>query len=279
MAARIQSPSSINTYKQCPRKYYYQYIVKLPRIESIHQIRGKIVHTTLETFFKIDISQISKEHQEFELNALLQGIFQKEWETSRPKLLNLRLDSKSLEFYYQESKEMLESWYQSFLSRVKLKQNNSLTFEEAFNLLKPKTEVHFVSEEFQVQGFIDAIHDVNGEVSLMDYKTSKNGEISDEYKLQLAIYALLFYEKYGKHPTLVGIDFLKHGPKYLRVDEELYALAETECKLIQENTTSEDIRDYPMNPGPLCKWSTGQCDFYDICFGQKKLDDFTDQNL
>ena len=30
MPKRVQSPSSISTYKQCPRKYFYQYVLKLP---------------------------------------------------------------------------------------------------------------------------------------------------------------------------------------------------------------------------------------------------------
>ncbi len=274
MAQRIQSPSSINTYRQCPRKYYYNYIVKLPTVASIHLIRGKIVHTVLENFFKLNINSINQEHIEFELNVLLQSMFKDEWHKARSDLVNLGLGQNKLEFYYDESQEMINTWFESLLSRVQLKQNNHMTFVEAFNLLKPETEIYFKSEQHKVQGFIDAIHNINGEISLMDYKTSKKGEISDDYKLQLAIYALLYFERYGKHPNLVGIDFLKHGQKYMKVDEELLELARQECSLIQENTKSEDIQDYPMKTSPLCKWSTGQCDFYDICFGQKKLEDF-----
>jgi CRISPR/Cas system-associated exonuclease Cas4 (RecB family) len=160
------------------------------------------------------------------------------------------------------------------MNRIRLKQNSSFTFQEAFNLLKPQTEVYLRSEKHKVQGYIDAIQDVNGEVSLMDYKTSRSDQISDEFKLQLAIYALLYNETYGKYPALVGIDFLKYGPKYLKVDGQLLEMAKKECKLIQEKTLTEDIKDYPRNASPLCKWNGGQCDFYDMCFGQKKVEDF-----
>jgi len=274
MAARIQSPSSINTYKQCPRKYFYQYILKLPTIKSIHLIRGKIIHSVLEDFYKINIDTINNDFIEFELNIFLQSKFKQRWNESIDELFELGIGQTQLEFYYTESQEMINSWFESFLNRIQLRQNDHLTFQEAFKLLKPETEVHFISQKHQLQGFVDAIHNVNGEISLMDYKTSKKDELSDEYRLQLAIYALLYYEKYGKHPDLVGIDFLKHGPKYLKVDKELLELAEQECSMMHENTKSEDIKDYPLNPGPLCKWSTGKCDFYDICFGQKKIGDF-----
>ena len=86
MPTRIQSPSSINAYKQCSRKYYYRYILKLPTIESIHLIRGKIIHCVLEDFFKIEISTINKEHYEFELNIFLQSLLKKEWENKRKEL-------------------------------------------------------------------------------------------------------------------------------------------------------------------------------------------------
>ena len=274
MAQRIQSPSSINTYRQCPRKYFYNYISKLPTLESIHLIRGKIVHSVLEDFFKIDLSTMKEDHYEFELNILLQSMFKDKWLDARNNLLELNLSQKKLEFYYNESQEMINSWYESLLGRIRLKQNNHLSFKEAFELLKPETEAYFESKEHKVRGYIDAVHDINGEISLIDYKTSKRDHVSDDYKLQLAIYAMLYQEKYGKVPHIVGIDFLKHGPRYLKVDQELLELAKQECALIQENTISESMDDYPKKESFLCKWSTGQCDFHDICFGQKKIEDF-----
>ena len=30
------SPSKINTYKKCPREFYYKYIAKLPEKKTIH---------------------------------------------------------------------------------------------------------------------------------------------------------------------------------------------------------------------------------------------------
>jgi len=51
-------------------------------------------------------------------------------------------------------------------------------------------------------------------------------------------------------------------------------LARFEVEQIHASTASDDIRDYPMRPSPLCKWRTGQCDFYDICFGGLSVDEF-----
>ena len=68
----------------------------------------------------------------------------------------------------------------------------------------------------------------------------------------------------------VGVDFLKHGEEYLDVDEDLIKLAKLECELIHVNTQTKEKADYPKKPGPLCKWSTGQCNFYGKCFGTQK---------
>ena len=270
MAARMQSPSSINTYKQCPRKYYYNYVIKLQKkIPSIHLQRGKIVHSALEDFFKVDISNIHNTHFEFELKTILQSLFKRKWQEGREELEKIDLTQDQLIFYYEESVVMINNWFNNFLKVLKPKVM-VYGLKEAFNIVKPLTEVHFVSNEHQVQGFIDAVHEIEGKVSLVDYKTSKREKMTEEYKLQLAIYALLYEEKYGKKPHLVAVDFLRHKSHYLEVDDELVRLAKRECRIIQENTISEDIEDYPLKTGPLCKY----CDFYDICFGQKMISDY-----
>lgn len=270
MAQRIQSPSSINTFRQCPRKYYYQYILGLQKkVPSIHLTRGKIVHLTLEDFFRLDISKISYDYYEFELKIILHSIFNQKWQSFYEELRKIELTPEQLDFYYEESVQMLNNWYNNFLRRLhpKVRETN---LDYAFNSIKPMTEVHFISSEFQVQGFIDAIHQIDGKVSLMDYKTSARELITEEYKLQLAIYALLYEEQHGKKPHVVGIDFLKHKPHYLEVDKELIDFAKQECKSIQEKTISEDIEDYPLNVTSLCKF----CDFYDVCFKQRTINEF-----
>lgn len=274
MAQRIQSPSSINTFKQCPRKYYYQYILKLAqKVPSIHLQRGKIVHEALENLFKIDISNMDKEYYEFELKTLLQSLFKQKWTEEKKELERIGLTPEQLEFYFRESLYMINNWFNNFMKILGPKvEKEGLT--NGFNHVKPKTEVYFLSEEHQVRGFIDAIHEIDGEVSLMDYKTSKREKMSPEYKLQLAIYALLYEEKYGKKPNSVGIDFLRHKQHYLDVDQDLVDFAKLECKFIQEQTISEDVSDYSKKKTFLCNY----CDFQEVCFGQKTMDEFIGEN-
>ena len=106
----------------------------------------------------------------------------------------------------------------------------------------------------------------------MDYKTSAKAHITDAYKLQLAIYALLYEEKHNVRPNHVGIYFLNEGEQLLDVDDELIAHAKFMIEQIHASTDGIDnITDYVKKESPLCKWSNGQCDFYEYCFNSKPI--------
>ena len=51
MARKYHSPSSINTYLRCPRKYFYRYIRKLKDKPSIHLIRGCVFRSIPPTCY------------------------------------------------------------------------------------------------------------------------------------------------------------------------------------------------------------------------------------
>jgi len=272
---RVQSPSSINLYNQCPRRYYYQYILKLETSTSIHLVRGNIAHTVLEDFYTKDISNINMKNYEAEIKIKIQELLINTWKDYKEKLDQLNLSPDVLTFYFEETLLMLTNWADKFIAKVKSFDN--LSFKEIFDKLTPIREQHYISEELSVRGFIDAIEDRDGKIRVMDYKTSKRFELSPSYKRQLSIYALLYKQKHGISPAKVGIYFLKDRGKYeytLDVDEELLEQAKKEINHVHEKTKSDNIEDYPKNITPLCKWSTGQCDFYDICFKQKSIKDY-----
>jgi CRISPR/Cas system-associated exonuclease Cas4 (RecB family) len=162
---------------------------------------------------------------------------------------------------------MINNFHQTFCVQLK-KYAEKEGFHKAFQHLAPETEKHYSSKDHGVRGFIDAIHKIEDEIILMDYKTSKKPEISEGYKLQLAIYALLYEEKHGVLPDKVGINFLKFNEQTLAVDMDLVNFAKKEVAFIHENTQSTEMVDYPKTITPLCKWRTGQCDFYNTCINE-----------
>lgn len=271
IASRVQSPSSIGTFKHCPRKYFYQYIKKLPVRENIHLLRGKIAHTVLEKFFDINPEILNQENYVEELTYYLKNLFHALWSKEKTRIIKLGLTEDQMVFYYEETILMLANWLNHIFERIRKELDHTKNFIEVFHTIKPAViEEEFRSEIHKVRGFVDYIEIKGDKVKIMDYKTSKKKEMSEQYKLQLAIYALLYEEKYGKRADKVGLWLLKHGELTLPVDEELINFAKFEIEQIHYATQTKDISDYGRKEGPLCKWSTGQCDFYDPCMRDKR---------
>ena len=263
-AGRIQSPSSILTYKQCPRKYYYRYIARLPSGTSIHLIRGSIAHKVMEGIYDVDLNHIPDTAFLPTLRVVLQEKLRREWENASADLASLGLSDGDLGAYYDETRVMVNNFYHWLVDRMRDLHPSDL--KEAFRMAKPLREVELLSERHGVRGYADAIHRENGKVVILDYKTSNKAEITPEYRLQLSIYGML-YEERERLPDEVGILFLKFGTEQrLPVTQSMVATAKLEVADVREKTTSVRIDDYPKREGPLCKWSTGQCDYYGHCF-------------
>lgn len=272
MAKRIESPSSINTFKQCKRKYYFQYIEKLPTQANIHQVRGNIAHSTLENFYNLDTTPFTEENFARKCKESIQTFFLQYWRQYQDKIRLLQLSPDQERFYFEETMLMLMNWTNHFVEDLSsLIKKKRISVQEAFLELTPIREQEYSSEERSVRGFIDAIHQVDDEVHIIDYKTNSTFEMKDSIRLQLAIYSLLYFEKHGKMPSKVGIFFLRHKLKLMTVDEQLLELARKEIEEIHKHTSStEKIEDYPKTITSLCKWSTGKCDFYDTCKPHEK---------
>jgi hypothetical protein len=52
---RIHSHSSLGSFENCPRQYWYQYIGKpdVERVDTIEAFLGTCVHETLETLYRL----------------------------------------------------------------------------------------------------------------------------------------------------------------------------------------------------------------------------------
>ena len=251
-------------FKQCPRKYYYRYIAKLPTSSSIHLVRGSIAHKVMEDIYDVSLDHIPDAAFLPTLRVVLQEKLHQEWEKASVELLSLKLPPEQLQSYYEETRGMVNNFYHWLVDRMRALHPNDL--KQAFKEVKPQREVELRSDTHGVRGYADAIHREGDKVVIIDYKTSNKAEITEDYHLQLSIYGLL-YEERERLPDEVGILFLKFGVEQrIPVTRGMVDLARIEVAHVRERTQSKEMADYPKKPGPLCKWSTGQCDFYDACF-------------
>lgn len=239
MTARFLSPTSINTYLRCPRKYYLKYIKGLKEKPSIHLIRGKAVHDSLARFHQTCREKLDTFE---EMKTGLLSFLEDSWVGQEEELRKLDLPEEALDEYYRESKEMLIAWLKRNIKAV------------ANGKTKPETEVRLSSQRYRVMGIIDIIHNKNGKAILTDYKTSKKEELTRDIKVQMAIYALLYRENYGTLPDSIVIDFLKHERAIpFKVTENFPDHAIKICKEVHAKTSSTNEEDYPCKCGGWCE--------------------------
>ena len=89
-----------------------------------------------------------------------------------------------------------------------------LRFVEFWETFKPgliETEVHLFSDELKVAGTCDLIVEINGELWLLDLKTSN--QLQTVYELQTAVYGQCYKECFGKKIDRYGILWLKSSKR------------------------------------------------------------------
>ena len=173
------------------------------------------------------------------MERTLLEIFEKNWHKQKNEIQKLGLDDKTIDEFYSESQAMLLGWLKRYVKK---------------RCRRPKTEIKLFSKTHKAMGIIDAVFTDRGSIILLDYKTGKKNEITADIKVQLAIYALLYREKFGRMPDIVAIDFLKHQEeRRFRANEKLIQYAAQICSDIHKKTISNNEKDYPCQCGGWCE--------------------------
>ena len=234
------SPTAVNTYLSCPRKYYLRYIKRHKTKPSIHLVRGLIVHQALHEFNKNQPKILHGLPKEMIEQELLNN-FKMKWRQAESSLNSLGLSEDELRFYHDDSRKMMI--------------NFSNWFSRPDTSPAVSCELKIFSNSMRVMGIIDAVHESGDEVYLVDYKTSKHAKITSDIMRQAAIYALLYKDRYGKAPDEVRIHFLKDtgDPQSIGIDEETLEYGKILIESTRKNTQSMDEESYPCKCGGYCE--------------------------
>ena len=233
---RILSPTAINSYLSCPRKFYLRYIKKLKTKPSIHLIRGSVVHTVLERF--------AREHESLpgnQASVQLLRLFDEEWKKVALQLATLNMKAEELFAFEQESRLMLINFY-FWLRRHQ-------------QWPPRRIEMRLVSKKLGLMGIVDALHDTEKGPVVVDYKTSAKAEITPDVKRQAALYALLHQDFFGKPLKAVCIHFLKFDadPLVIPVDQGLMEYGRLVTEEVHRVTQTDAKADYPCTCGGWCE--------------------------
>ena len=259
---RLLSPSQINTFLGCPRKWYYRYILKIPEKDTFALSRGKAVHSVLEHFFDYKpAGKMSMDDLEHTLYRRSRMLLEESWKEER--IFNNFPEEK-----IKDTQEIVDRFVTRTIWKVKEKQKKVGDLVKAWNYIKPsRREQHIHDKELGVQGFIDAVIEKNGNIILVDYKTSSvfRHPHSDDYFRQLMLYALMYERETGILPEAVSIDYLIYGEMFsIPVRRELVDEMYTVLKDVRAGMTSKKMDDYPQDEKQkFCRW----CTYEPICWG------------
>jgi len=117
-----------------------------------------------------------------------------------------------------------------------------LRFVDFWEEYKPtliEAEVHLFSDKLKIAGTCDMICEINGELWVIDFKTSNH--LQTTYDLQTAIYAKCFEECFNKKVNRTGVLWLKsskRGPKKDKIQGKGWEMYES------KRTQEENLEIY-----------------------------------
>ena len=231
------SKSKVNSYLKCPLEFKFQYIDEIEVPQNRYMALGSDVHSIAEKFtekFGDELENVNTHNELLKIAHELDIGYD----------LTAHIDN--LASFFDEM--FVENDYKLF-----------------------SNEEYLLDEKNRFSGICDIIlEDENGDLVVIDYKTSKSSSFS-KYRLELCYYKLLVENVYKKDVSNVGVFFTKNGRlRLLDVCNE-----ENKRKYLNQNeiddaiTTLHKVRDginneiFPARKQFLCKY----CTYRHICEG------------
>lgn len=270
----IYSHSRLETFKTCPKKFYYNYIEK-PDIEkknSIEAFMGSMVHLALEKLYT-DLKFLK-------INSLDQIIdyylecWNKEYDEKKIEIVRT---SYSKDNYIEMGKQYLTDYY-----------NRYKPFDHGKTIgLEMQIPIRFYDENtdtlYNLTGYIDRLTLVSEDhIEIHDYKTNKNpkNQLELDCDKQLALYQIAIEKMY---PSVKKIDLVWHflsanlEMRSSRNKDQLENLEKEIISIIKEIEQARRKDYFPTNPSALCDW----CEFKIICpmtAHNQKIKNIKDEN-
>lgn len=247
------SPSRLKTFLECPRKYDFSVVQKIPGRPSPHLDLGSNVHAALRDFLRLPPAQRTWE-------ALLEA-YRAAWRANKPAFARRTRDE--LRDWGERGKAMLQRF-----------------FDEVAPDLEPlalEKNVRIEFADFTLGGRVDRVDALpDGTLRVVDYKTGKfprDLARAREDDLAAAIYARGTSEAFVGAPVSV-VEYLHLGTMerlVFPVDPAWQAHKETAVVVLAGRAREAEVRGtFEAQPSNFCRW----CDYLQRCReGRAFLDD------
>ena len=216
------SVTALNNYLECPWKYFYVNLIRIPEAPNKHLCFGNAIHVALKNFF--DRRNNSKDTGKEYLTKCFEEALARE-----------PIEENDYEEALEKGRFALASYYDAYHDSWTQKTVNELRIDNV--ILAPGVKI---------LGKIDKLDIINGKnVAVADYKTGKpksrnfiEGKTkesgSGDYKRQLVFYRLLLDKESGYKMSSAEIDFIEpdekgrpHKEPYTITPEEVIELTKT----------------------------------------------------
>jgi putative RecB family exonuclease len=238
------SVSRIKTYIQCPRKYYYSYIKKLPKKEWDHFSLGTFVHGVLEHFhsdFKVD-------NKDLDFKQIMKSACCKQRDIMQQKKEYLTPD------IVIEAKKLLSG----YIKKIEKSGMGSeiISLEDNFEIV--------VNEKCTIKGIVDRVDkDADGTLHIKDYKTNKSAKYMDSFQLQ--VYGIYLLNKYPDVERFRGsYVMLRFNDMDLSFDFNTEDTKKTVKEVVEYAEKILEEQRWIMVPSILCDY----CDFKETCHSE-----------
>jgi len=231
--------SRVDAYANCPRRFRYAYVDKLPGKPGPHLSFGTSIHNALEDFYDRKLPNCPTEEE-------LLGFLYARWESSG----FAHLDRDEQLAFYRHAQDVLRRFHRRAAPGYRLPAATEAWFELPIGF------------EATVVGSIDRVDvDDEGRFHVIDYKTNRKVKNRERVagSLQLALYALACRHLFGVLPATVSLDFVVAGVTVTVPLDDL----DLEDAREQVLATARAVREqrYEPTPNRLCDW----CDFRALC--------------
>lgn len=156
------SHSSINTYLECPQKFYFEKIINIPAAQSLAMTAGHFYHSVLEHYFKA----IQQDPSQATVNKLL----------SLAQELIYRYKNKMTDVEFNDIRQAMEAnlpiLYEQFLANI-----NQFNYD-----IETKLDANLATE-VNITGILDKLDHEIDRLNIFDFKTGKKSNAVKYQKL------------------------------------------------------------------------------------------------
>jgi len=251
--SRVQSFSSLDLFRQCPRKYKFKYIERreLPPVVSAELELGRIVHDVIEKLYRAaqDGVVIARADAIDQYDRMWSGVDTKKIQPAGEYATvddTIRAGGRLLGAFWDK--------YQPFDQGTLLGAEVDITFE------LPGTSMRF-------RGKVDRLWKRDdGVIEVCDYKTGRRlAKVTDHHFLfQMGLYHLGVKVAHPQFETIeVAQYFLRMDEvvRYRFSGEELDEITEELRQAVLAIERAGRLDDFPTHEATHCNW----CEYYEMC--------------